>query len=75
MSKKQKNTKKYDIRYKIRMVVDIEGDIEETKDLREDTGIEPFIQWAAEDIEQALDGVCEIVSVKKVELEDITGEE
>ena len=53
------------------MVVEIEGSIVDTKTLRDDTGIEPFVQWASDDIEEALDGVCKIVQVKKVELEEV----
>ena len=70
MSKKG-NEKPIKINYKIRMVVEIEGSLEDTRDLREDTGIEPFIQWASDDIEEALDGICKIVGVKKVELEEV----
>lgn len=62
----------YTLRYKIRMVIEIEGEVDDERDLRDDTGIEPFIQWAAEDIEGKLDGTCEIIKVTKVELEDIT---
>lgn len=68
MSKKEKS-----IRYKIRMIVDIKGEATTEDDLRENTGIEPYIVWAAEDIEEALDGVCEIVGVQKVELELVEG--
>lgn len=67
MSKKEK--KEMSIRYKIRMIVDIEGEASTDTDLRENTGIEPYIIWAAEGIEKALDGECEIVGVQKVELE------
>lgn len=68
-----KNTvkKPIKIKYKIKMVVEIEGSIEDTKTLRDDTGIEPFIQWASDDIEEALDGICKILQVKKVELEEV----
>lgn len=60
------------LKYKIRMVIDIEGEVDDERNLRDDTGIEPFIQWAADDIEEKLDGTCEIIKVTKVELEDIT---
>lgn len=59
------------IKYKIRIIADIEGELEEDHGLKEDTGIEKFLAWAAEDIEQELDGVCKIVGVKKVELEEL----
>lgn len=71
MSKNKENEKTVKIKYKIRMLVDIEGEIEETRKLRDDTGIEPFIQWASEDIEEKLDCICDIVGVKKVELEEV----
>ena len=68
---KQNIEKTVKINYKIRMVVEIEGSIVDTKTLRDDTGIEPFVQWASDDIEEALDGVCKIVQVKKLELEEV----
>lgn len=58
------------IKYKLRIVADVEGEIEESGGLRENTGIEHFLTWAAEDIEDMLEGVCEIVEVKKIELEE-----
>lgn len=59
------------VAYKIRMVIDIEGELEDERTLRDDTGIEPVIQWAADDIEEKLGCVCDIVGVKKVELEQL----
>lgn len=58
------------IKYKLRIVADIEGEIAESGGLRENTGIEHFLTWTAEDIERALGCVCEIVGVKKMELEE-----
>lgn len=63
------NGKEMSIKYKIRMTVDIEGEVTTDLSLRESSGIEPYITWAAADIEKALDGECEIVGVQKVELE------
>lgn len=68
---KNDNKKPVKINYKIRMVVEVEGSIEDTRTLREDTGIEPFVQWACEDIEEKLNCVCDVVGVKKVELEEV----
>lgn len=60
------------IKYKIRIVADIEGAISENgRSLKEDTGIEPFLAWAAEEIADKLEGECDIVGVKKVELEEL----
>lgn len=67
MSKKEK--KEMSIRYKMRLIVDIKGEAIRNVDLIESTRIDPFITWAANDIEKALDGECEIVGVQKVELE------
>ena len=61
--------KEMSIKYKIRMTVDIEGEVTTDLPLRERIGIEPYIDWAVNDIEKALDGECEIVGVQKVELE------
>lgn len=61
--------KEMSIKYKIRMTVDIEGEVTTDLPLRESIGIEPYIDWAVNDIEKALDGECEIVGVRKVELE------
>lgn len=61
--------KEMSIKYKIRMTVDIEGEVTTDLPLRESIGIEPYIDWAVNDIEKALDGECEIVGVQKVELE------
>lgn len=69
MDKKKEKT--VEIKYKIRMIVDIEGCIEDTTTLRDDVGIEPFLQWAADDIEKRLECVCDIVGVKKIELEEV----
>ncbi len=68
MSKKEKS-----IRYKIRMIVDIEGEFATDVDLRESTGIDLYLYQAADNIETVLDGVCEIVGVQKVELELVEG--
>ncbi len=68
MSRKEMN-----IKYKIRMTVDIEGEVTTDLPLRESIGIEPYIDWAVNDIEKALDGECEIVGVQKVELELVEG--
>jgi hypothetical protein len=57
------------VKYKIRMVVDVEGEIEGQPSLKDDTGIAPFIQWACDDIEEALENTCECVEVLKVDLE------
>ncbi len=60
-----------EVAYKIRMVVEIKGSITAQPPLKEDTGIFPFLQWAVEDIEDKLDGICEIVDVKAVELREV----
>ncbi len=60
-----------EVAYKIRMVVEIEGSVTGQPPLKEDTGIYPFLQWAVEDIEDKLDGCCEIVDVKSVELREV----
>lgn len=65
--------KEMSIKYKIRMTVDIEGEVTTDLPLRESIGIEPYIDWAVNDIEKALDGECEIVGVQKVELELVEG--
>ena len=59
------------IRYKIRIIADIEGELDEDCGLIEDTSIEKFLTWAAEHIEHKLESTCDIVGVKKVELEEL----
>lgn len=61
--------KEMSIKYKMRMTVDIEREVTTDLPLRESIGIKPYIDWAVNDIEKALDGECEIVGVQKVELE------
>ena len=61
----------FDIKYKLRLVVDIEGDVEDTRCLRDDSGIEPFIQWFIQDLENALDANCDVKKVLKIELEEV----
>lgn len=70
-NKETKVTKERTVKYKIRMIIDIDGEIDGQAPLSEDTGIYPFIQWAMEDIENKLGCTCDIVDVKKVELEEI----
>lgn len=60
--------KEMSIKYKMRITVDIKGEATTDLPLRENTGIEPYINWAINDIEKALDGECEIVGVQRVEL-------
>ena len=66
-----KEQKEINLKYKIRMVIDIEGEIDGQQSLKEDTGIYPFMQWAVEDIENKLKCDCDIIDVKKIELEEI----
>ncbi len=67
-----KEVKQVEISYKIQMLVEIEGSVETDSTLIENTGIAPFIDWAIEDIEQKLKGECDVLAVKKVELEQDT---
>lgn len=60
------------LKYKIRMVIDIEGEVDGQSPLKEDTcSIYPFMQWTIEDIESKLKGICDVIDVKKVELEAV----
>lgn len=70
MSKKQKDMT---LRYKIRIVADIEGEVSGQPPLMEDTGIAPFISWAEDDISEKLQGECTVVGVKSVELKEVEG--
>ena len=71
ITEKKQESKEITLKYKIRMVVDIDGEIDGQTPLKEDTGIYPFMQWAVEDIESKLNCCCDIVDVKKVELEEV----
>lgn len=68
---KKEETKSVNLRYKLRLVVDIEGETNIPGPLENEYGIEAYCQWATEDIEENLDAVCSIVGVKKIELEEI----
>lgn len=63
--------KNHEISYKIRMTVDIKGLLIDKRPLRDDTGIEPFLQWAIAEIEERLGSVCDIIKVNKIELEQL----
>lgn len=60
------------ISYKLRLVVDVNGEVNCQLPLAVDTGIYTFMQWTIEDIESKLKGTCDIVDVKRVELEDVS---
>ncbi len=67
----KEQAKTINMAYKIKMVVEIEGEIEGQPPLKDETGIYPMIKWAAEDIERQLNGICDIVDVKAVELKEV----
>ena len=69
--KSNKDNKNINLAYKIRMVVDIQGEVSGQPPLKQDTGIYPFMEWAVNDIEQKLQGECEIIDVTAVELKQV----
>lgn len=68
---RQEEKKNHEISYRIRITVDIEGLLIDKRPLRDDTGIEPFLQWAIAEIEEKLGCVCDIIEVNKIELEQL----
>ena len=64
---KQNNTVR--IKYKIRAVIEFEGQTEDAIHLKDSIGIEPFLTWFADDVESRLDGICEVKEVQRIELE------
>lgn len=70
----ERKEKVINLKYKIRMVVDIDGEIDGQQPLKEDTSIYSFMQWAVEDIESQLKCTCDIIDVKKIELEELNNE-
>ena len=69
--KSNKDNKNINLAYKIRMVVDIQGEVSGQPPLKQDTGIYPFMEWVVNDIEQKLQGECEIIDVTAVELKQV----
>lgn len=61
-----------EIKYKLKLLVEVEGTISSPRSLRDDPGIEPMVQWAAEDIAQALDGECNVLDVTSISLEKVS---
>lgn len=70
-SKESKKSKEVTLRYKLKLVVEVSGEIEGQKPLMDDTEIYALYRWAEDDIAEKLDGVCEVLEVKAVQMEEV----
>ena len=77
MKQKTKSNTTINTKYKIRMIVEIDGEVETNAekdsvcgDLREgDAGIWCVVRWAQDDIEERLGGTCEVIQILQCNIE------
>lgn len=66
-----KKSKEVTLRYTLKLVVEVSGEVTGQKPLMEETGIYAFYRWAEEDIAEKLEGECEVLEVKAIQMEEV----
>lgn len=69
-SKQNQKSKEVTIRYKLKLVVEVSGEID-GKPLMDEVAPYALYRWAEKDIAEKLEGECEVLEVKAIQMEEV----